>query len=280
MRTELLHLKDYYPFLGTEDRDATLELFLPYNMTEMHQEEKKRPCLLICPGGAYKICSQRESEPIALHFLLIGFNVFILNYSVGSYRYPTQVREVAAALELINQNADSWHCDTDHVAIMGFSAGAHLAAHYVNVYDNADVREVFPNSKPLQACILGYPVITADPAWTDFGSMRRVIGEYPTDEKTVEAFSCDKLVSSKTPPTFLWHTATDGSVPVMNSLLYASALTQNKVPFELHVYPRGGHGLSTADTQTCEDGDLTDGATIAHEWLGAARRFLQLTFRL
>ncbi|MBQ8599425.1 MAG: alpha/beta hydrolase, partial [Oscillospiraceae bacterium] len=132
---EKLHLNELFPQLGQSNADPTLELYLPYNMSEMKREGQKRPCMVILPGGAYAFCSQRESEPIALHFLPEGYNVFVLTYSVAPHRFPTQLREVAAALELIYVHADDWNCDTSKVAIMGFSAGGHLAAHYSTQYD-------------------------------------------------------------------------------------------------------------------------------------------------
>ena len=105
MRYEILHLKDFFPALGENGRDATLAAYLPDNLTEMGRDNEAHPSLLICPGGAYCFCSQREAEPIALHFLPEGFNVFILYYSVHPYRFPAQLCEVAAAMELIHKNA-------------------------------------------------------------------------------------------------------------------------------------------------------------------------------
>ena len=120
---EKIHLKEHFDFLGANDADPTLELYLPRNLSEMKREQQKRPCMLILPGGAYAFCSQRESEPMALHFLPEGYNVFVLTYSVAPHRFPTQLREVAAAMELIHANADKWNCDVSKIAIMGFSAG-------------------------------------------------------------------------------------------------------------------------------------------------------------
>ena len=106
MKHDILHLKDEFPFLGNDNRDPTLEIYLPYNMKEMGREHQKRPCILVCPGGGYAGCSQRESEPIALHFLPEGYNTIVLTYSVAPHRFPTQLREVAAVLELIHRNAE------------------------------------------------------------------------------------------------------------------------------------------------------------------------------
>lgn len=101
MRHEIFHLKDFYRELGKNGCDATLTTYLPDNLPEMGRIDERRPCLLICPGGGYEFCSKREQEPIALYFLPNGFNVFILKYSAAPNRYPTQLREVAAAMELI-----------------------------------------------------------------------------------------------------------------------------------------------------------------------------------
>ncbi len=273
---QLIHLKEYFPQLGNESVDPTLTLYLPNILMELGRQNQKRPCLLICPGGAYAWCSQREAEPVAVHFLPEGFNVFVLNYSVAPSRFPTQLREVAAALELIHSNADAWHCDVHRVGIMGFSAGGHLAAHYSTCFDCPQVRQVFPDSKPVQASILCYPVISADSAVAHLGSFENLLGHSPLTMEETEHFSCNLRVTEHTPPTFLWHTAADGAVPVMNSLLYAQALAGHQVPFELHVYPAGGHGLATADEHTNDQ--LEPGATHAKAWLDAARKWLRMTF--
>ena len=276
MRFEILHLRDTFPVLGEDGRDATLTAYLPDTLSEMNRENELRPCLLICPGGGYEFCSQRESEPIALHFLPEGFNVFILNYSTAPHRYPAQLCEVAASMELLYQHADAWHCDTTRIAIMGFSAGGHLAAHDSNAYSCTEVRAVFPNSHPVSAAILCYPVITADSAWAHMGSFDALSGKPERTADEIQKFSCDRLVSAKTPPTFLWHTAADATVPVMNSLLYAQALAAHHVSFELHVYPQGGHGLSTCDRQTLDE--VLSEHEYDHTWLACAKHWLHYIF--
>ena len=273
MKYEILHLKDFFPVLGENGCDATLTTYLPDNLTEMGRNNEIRPCLLICPGGGYEFCSQREAEPVALNFLPDGFNVFVLNYSIAPHRYPTQLREVAAAMELICRNAETWHCDTTHIAIMGFSAGGHLAAHYSTAYDCSEVRAIFPDSKPVQASVLCYPVITADPAWAHLGSFNALTGKTSRTPEEILKFSCDKIVTSHTPPAFLWHTAADSCVPVMNSLLYAQALAVQKIPFELHIYPQGEHGLSTCDSTTLDH--VLSEHEYDHAWLDSAKKWLK-----
>lgn len=273
MRTEIIHLKEHFPILEKEDSQAMLELYLPENLTEMNRQDQRRPCLLIIPGGGYANCSRREAEPIALNFLPKGYNAFVLTYSTKTYTFPTQIREVAAAMELIHANADAWNCDPGRIAILGFSAGGHLAAHYSNCYDWPEVRQVFPESKPVNASVLCYPVISADPAVAHLGSFHKLLGHKPLTEEEILRFSCNRHVTDRTPPTFLWHTVTDKTVPVMNSLLYAQALAEHQVPFTMHIYPAGAHGLATADDQTNDD--LSPKAALAAAWVEDADKWLK-----
>ena len=274
MKCEVLHLKDYYPFLGEDNCDPTVEMYLPFNLTEMGRQNDKRPCMIVCPGGAYAFCSQREAEPIALQFLPQGYNVFTITYSVNPHRFPTQLREVAALMELIYKNADAWNCDTSKIAIIGFSAGGHLAAHYSTMFDCKEVRDVFPESKSVNASVLCYPVITADPSHAEKGSIHNLVGKTDISPEETEYFSCEKNVKDTTPPAFIWHTSEDTCVHVMNSLLYAGALSAHKVPFELHIYPYGAHGLSTGDAQT--NGNMNEKIEHVGNWLTSLEKWLKL----
>ena len=275
MTHEMIHLNTFFPFLGEAGCDPTVTLYLPRNLTEMKREEQKRPTILICPGGGYHDVSQREAEPIALHFLPEGYNVAVLFYSVPGYRFPTQLREVAAAMELLYAKADDWHVDTQRIAIMGFSAGGHLAAHYSTDFDCAEVREVFPESKAVNASVLCYPVITAEEGKCHPGSFKNLVGHHPLTGEENKKFSLERRVTETTPPTFLWHTAADTVVPVVNSLLYAQALAEHGVPFGLHIYPRGFHGLATVDGQT--NGELSEATRMAADWLPAVKVWLRNT---
>ncbi len=277
MHYELIHLKDRFPFLSKNGCDPTLTLYIPrdYSPVEMpNLSGSRRPCILLCPGGAYRFVADREGEPVAMHFLAEGYCVFMLNYSVAPNRFPTQLLEVAAAMELIHANSAQWKCDPNRVAIMGFSAGGHLAAHYSNAYNCPEVRAVFPDSKPVQASVLCYPVISSDPNVTHIESIENVSGRSLAEE-ALPAFSCDKLVSGNTPPTYLWTTVEDQLVPVMNTILYAQALAQHGIPMELHIYPHGPHGLATADEETCDD--LSPDAARAHQWLANVKQWLKVT---
>ncbi len=269
----VVNLKDTYPVLAEGGRDPYLQVYLPEPMTEMNRGDWKRPCMLICPGGAYGMTSDREAEPIGLHFLSEGYNVFILRYSVCPNRFPVQLREVAATMELIHANSDLWHCDTSRVAIMGFSAGGHLAAHYSTCYDIPEIRELFPDSKPVQATVLGYPVISAEPSFGHLGSLQNLLGVETLSQEQIDKFSCEKQVTDSTPPAFLWHTAEDNVVPVANSLAYGRALADHQIPFSLHIYPEGWHGLATVDGET--NAQLPENFYLAADWLTDVKKWLK-----
>lgn len=248
MVVERVTMKEVYPFLGENDKNPTVDMYLPYNLAEMNRQDEKRPSMVILPGGAYAYCSEREAEPVALKFLDMGFNVFVLYYSVAPYRYPSQLIEVGALFDYINKQADKLNCDTGRIGIIGFSAGGHLAAHYSNLWNSEIIKERLSSVYKPAASVLCYPVISTRNAHR--GSFVNLVGHFPETDADVNLFSCEKLVGSHTPPTFLFHTVPDSAVPVQNSLYYAEALADNKVPFELHIYPFGEHGASTADSLT------------------------------
>lgn len=274
MRYEQIHLKDYFPFLGENDRDPVVNVYL------RNQGSKIRPGILLCPGGGYQTVSPLEGEPVGLKLLAEGYNVFILNYSVKPHGFPTQLREVAAVMELISQNSEKWNTDPERIAIMGFSAGGHLAAHYSNSYDLPEVRQVFPESKPVKATVLCYAVT----AWTESGhkaSFLNLTGHrFPENEEDRKKFSCELQVTDRTPPAFLWHTAGDTVVPATDSLLYAQALAEHKIPFALHVFPAGEHGLSTVEPGIVApqlNPELTPQILRAAEWLPLLKDWLKDT---
>lgn len=273
MVVKQIYLKDYFPELGKEGCNAYVDCYIPKPMEEMVLEKDTFPCLVICPGGGYGMVSEREAEMIGLQFFSEGYRVFVVHYSVAPHRFPQQLREVAGAMEILHMHADEWKCDTENVAIMGFSAGGHLACQYSNRYNCPEIREIFPESKPVQKAILSYPVITQVKPYSHEGSFINLLG-YAPETPEEEGCSCELLVTENTPPTFLWHTAEDAVVPVENSLIYAGALAAKKVPFELHIYPFGWHGLATVDSLTCVG--LNEKVKHVHQWIEDCKKWWKM----
>lgn len=275
MKFEIIYLKEHFKELGENGCNAYIECAIPTNCQNIGKKfsEKLFPCILICPGGGYNLTSDGEAEPVAQHFWAAGYRTVVVRYSVDPHCFPQQLREVAAAVELIHKNAEEWNVDADKIAIIGFSAGGHLAAQYSNRYDCPEVRELFPESKPVQASILSYAVLTDHPQYKHASTIKHYVGHEPM-ERNEKGCCCELLVTEKTPPTFLWHTAEDPVVPVENSLLYAQALSAHKVPFEFHIYPYGPHGLSTADHLLWENLDAR--YVRASRWMEDAISWLKL----
>ena len=203
-----------------------------------------RPAVLICPGGAYRFCSARERDPAAMPFFTEGYNVFLLEYScapdAGGCR---PLREVAEALRTVRRRAGEWGIEPDRIALLGFSAGGHLAAS-LGVHWNHPELKLGEDSRP-DALILCYPVITTG----EFAHRESADNVTGGDPALAELFSLEHHAGAQVPPTFLWHTVDDPSVPVENSMLFAAALQRSGVPFECHLFAHGEHGISACTVE-------------------------------
>lgn len=230
---------------------AELYTYLLDNSPEM-KPDRKRPLVLLCPGGGYGMTSDREAEPLAMQFLARGIHAAILRYSVAPARYPEALLQLAAAVALLRENAETWHIDPEKIVVQGSSAGGHLAASLGVLWEEKFLSEELcvptERLRP-NGLLLCYPVITSGEK-AHRGSFENLLGERHTDPQLLEKLSLEKQVTARTPKTFLWHTATDDIVPVENSLLFFEALCKNQVPAELHIYPVGGHGLGLANEET------------------------------
>jgi len=219
----------------------------PWIIPYLVKGEAKRGAVVVCPGGGYTMKADHEGEPIALWLNSIGLSAFVLNYRVAPYQHPYPLMDVKRAIRTVRYHGEEWNIDPRRIGVLGFSAGGHLASTAGTLYDHGDPDAEDPiecmDSRP-DAMVLCYPVITFG-EFRHHGSMVNLIGEAPSDELR-ESLSSEKNVTENTPPTFLWHTADDAAVPVENSLMFASALSKCKVPFELHVFPHGRHGLGLA----------------------------------
>ena len=217
---------------------------------ETLKAHKVRPAVVICPGGAYRWLSPREKDAPAFEFLSMGYQVFILEYSCGEgaagYR---PLRELAETVCVLRQNCEQWHIDPDKIAVLGFSAGGHLAASLGALWNDTDVG--LPEGAGPDALILCYPVISTG-EYAHEESARLVSGG---DDKMRGKLHLLDRVTSAFPPTFMWHGGQDSSVPPENSLLLAVQLKRNGVPFEYHLFETGAHGISTCtqEVETPED---------------------------
>lgn len=196
--------------------------------------------LIILPGGGYEFLSPHEGQGYAEHFVKAGIACFVVTYRLGpqGFRHPAMLEDALAAIHTIRASAAELGLNPQRLGIMGSSAGGHLAAHTLVAWDQ------YPSDISLRPDfgILCYAVISSRIAYAHAGSMRNLAGTSPS-AALLDELSCEKQVTAQTPPCFLWHTAEDDGVPVENSMLFASALRKQGVPFELHVYARGGHGL-------------------------------------
>lgn len=221
----------------------------------IHDDEQLRPAVLVVPGGGYTHVSPRESENVARCFFDLGYQAFVLTYSVDETEsVPLKMQplmDISRAVRLIRKNGKSYKLYEDKVALCGFSAGAHLCAclgvHYEDVEDS-----LYGNiSNRVDAMILSYPVITTG-NYAHKGSVNTLLGELASIEE-LKYMSVEKQVKENTPPTFIWTTAADKSVPIENSKLFAAACAENKVPYALHIFSEGRHGINLGEKTDMDD---------------------------
>ncbi|MDY4976281.1 MAG: alpha/beta hydrolase [Clostridia bacterium] len=216
-----------------------------------------RDALLVIPGGGYScVCSDREGEPIALAFLARGLNAFVLHYSVGEKaKFPRPLLQASVAMDYIKAHAQEFHINPERVFACGFSAGGHLCAslgtmwHLPEIYQEAGTP--FGSNRP-KGMLLIYPVISASVA-THMPSFYRILGTETPTRQELEQYSMERQVGEHTVPAFLVHTASDQVVSVENTLVMADALARYNIPFEVHIYPQGNHGVALANEITCRD---------------------------
>lgn len=268
-----------------EDReDVTLTAYIINDSPEL-LNGKARPAILICPGGGYFNCSDREGEPVALRFAAMGYHTFVLRYSVymegnrgfpppgqslepkPERQYPAPMLEIGRAMLLIREHAGEWLVDVDRIALCGFSAGGHNAAMFAAKWHTPMIAKVLSGEPELYrpaALILGYP--TTDMVYMDTvrdsrgpmnamfsdGTNEAYVGMPRPDRALLGEISPARNVTEHMPPTYLWATAADAMVPVQNSLRMAHALADRKIPFELHIFEDGAHGLALAEQASAE----------------------------
>lgn len=238
------------------------------DVTESMPDYNRRPAVLVIPGGAYEHCSVREGDPVALQFLAAGYQAFVLTYSTGDAAAHWQpMVDAARAVAYLHKNADALRIRPGQVAVCGFSAGGHLAGCTGLLWDAAPVREALGEDTPLgrpDAMILCYPLVNSG-IYGHEGSFNRIAG---SDPALREQFSLEKQVRPDTPPVFLWHAVADETVPVQNSLLFAEALERQNIPYEMHLFGGGYHGMGLCSVEVNHpDAHIARWFTLCREWL-------------
>lgn len=228
------------------DNDAFLETFVAEKVKGF-----VRKAILVIPGGGYgEVCAEREGEPIAMAFMPYGYNAFVLHYSVKKEPFPSHLIQASKAIKHIKDNAEKYDIDAENLFVVGFSAGGHLAAsigtmwNKKEIYDKVDMP--YGYNKP-KGMMLIYPVISA--YYHDFSFNALLMDENPSDEKK-RMCSIETNVSEETSPAYIMHTANDQVVDVKNSLVLASALKDNDIKFEMHIYPDAPHGVALGNEIT------------------------------
>lgn len=261
---------------------ALLTAYIQDKSEAIHASEA-RPAVLIFPGGGYEFVSDPEGEPVALAYAAKGFQTFVLKYSVKDKGvFPAPQREAFEAIAVIRRNAAEFMVDPDKIAVVGFSAGGHLAASTGVFWNDAEVNDSkSPEECRPNALVLVYPCITLDA----YPGVREVHGR---GLKNLEKLSLEKYVGKHTPPSFICHTATDTCVSPLDSLLFAEALTKAGVPYELRIYKDGPHGMSLATKAVSSPYLLTFDESVQRavhaagarfsEWFDKSAEFLRLVF--
>lgn len=277
MKTEVLKLYE-------NREDVTLTTYILQDSPEL-LAGKERPAIIICPGGGYFNCSDREAEPVAIRFAGMGYHAFVLRYSTycegsGKFpdimngievnensQYPNAMREIGKAMLIIREHAKEWLVDTNRIAVCGFSAGAHNAAMYATNWHEDVISEYYHEEKEKfrpAAAIFGYTLsdyvymrdvmeryTPMDRAFFT-ASVKAYLGKEDPDEEMLDKVSPARHVTEYTPPVFLWATAEDTLVPVQHSIRMAHALADQKIPFELHIFEEGPHGLALGTQASAE----------------------------
>ena len=223
--------------------------FTPHIVPETLDENgnvKKTGCVIVCAGGGYEFRADHEGNPVAKFFNQYGISTFNLAYRFAPYNYYAIRADINRAVRWVRFNADKYNIDPEKIAVLGFSAGGHLATMGVTQYDSglAEGDEIDRVSCRPNAGILCYPVVTLEADFTHRGSRNNLLDgiEEPLYSELIEKLSGQNAVTEDTPPIFLYHNADDECVPVENSINMATALSAKKIPFEFHIFEKGEHG--------------------------------------
>lgn len=272
MKTFNVDLYDYFNLPRGKNAGGKLTVILHENSPEINPT-RKHPAMLVLPGGAYVFCSDREAEPVAEAYYAEGFNAYILRYSVAPVSvYPTQLCEAAMAMAYIRREAEKQFTDKTHVAEIGFSAGGHLCGSIATMYAREPVKNIgiAPEEARPDAAIPSYAVISN--GLGDGGTFNNLTAG---NAALAEDLSIEKNVDENTPPLFIWHTSDDGCVDVTNCLRLAAAAKEHGVPFNLHVFERGQHGLSLTDDRVYSASAVPAVTSGTESWFALSVKWLK-----
>jgi acetyl esterase/lipase len=248
--------------LGTQDSDIpAITVFLPRTMGQ------NTPAMIVCPGGGYvSLAMNHEGRQVASYLNSMGIAAFVLRSRLGPrYHHPTELGDVQRAIRTLRSHASEWRLDPSRIGIIGFSAGGHLAMSASTMFDagNANATDVVDRagSRP-DFVVLGYPVISMTEPWTHQGSKNNLLGANP-DPELAKSLSGELAVTKQTPPTFIFQTNADTTVPAENSVYYYLALRKAGVPAEMHIFEKGAHGVGLAN----DDPALSEWSKLLANWL-------------
>jgi acetyl esterase/lipase len=248
--------------LGTAETDIpAITVYLPRTMAQ------NTPAMIVCPGGGYAaLAMNHEGRQVAGYLNSLGMAAFVLRYRLGPrYHYPIELQDAQRAIRMLRAHASEWRIDPGRIGMMGFSAGGHLAVmsstHFdTGITSSADVID-HAGSRP-DFVVLGYPVISMTEPWTHQGSKNNLLGPNP-DPELARSLSGEQAVTNQTPPTFIFQTNADTTVPAENSVYYYIALRKAGVPAEMHIFEKGPHGVGLAN----DDPALSEWSKLLANWL-------------
>jgi len=229
---------------GTAADDVpTLTAYMP-------AQNPTKTAVIIAPGGGYQHLSmEKEGSDCAKWLNAHGVAAFVLKYRLGpKYHHPAELGDAQRAIRTVRAKAAEWGIAPDHIGMWGFSAGGHLTASAGTLFDKgpaASADAIDKESARPDFLVLSYPVITLEDPFVHKGSRQYLLGDSP-DPKLVELLSPEKHVTKETPPTFIYSTTDDQTVPIMNSVMFYAALVAAKVPAEMHIFGHGPHGTGLA----------------------------------
>lgn len=232
--------------LGSDDSDIpTITVYLPRTMRDA------TPAVVVCPGGGYQnLASNHEGRQVANYLNSLGIAAFVLKYRLGPrYHHPIELGDAQRAIRTLRSHAAAWRLDAARIGIMGFSAGGHLAMTASTWFDAGNPQapdEVDRAGSRPDFSVLGYPVISMTEGYMHRGSQRNLLGDNP-DPDLARRLSGENAVTKETPPTFIFQTNEDTTVPAENSLYYFLALRKAGIPAEMHVFEKGPHGVGLAN---------------------------------